>query len=339
MPPHGTRARIEINGGARGFTAEKGRPLLFSLMAERIFIPSACGGRASCGQCKVRVVEGADAHNEKEIPLIPAADRARGVHLSCQLIVTRDMHIEIPEGHLHARQHTARVASVRDVARDLREVVLDLVEPARMPFRAGQYVQFLLPGTEADAQPVYRAYSMASPPSSPDRLALVFGRVPGGAVTGYVFERLREGDAVTVNGPFGDFWLRDGDSDILFIAGGSGMAPVRSFLEDMAGRGCRRTATFFAAARTADELLYGREMEAMQGRLPGFRYVPILSRPQPGDHWKGETGGIAPALARLLPALTHHAAYLCGSPGMIDACIGALHSRGLSDECIFYDKF
>jgi Na+-transporting NADH:ubiquinone oxidoreductase subunit F len=339
MHAPGGRARVEVNGGSRGFTAEKGRPLLFSLMAERIFIPSACGGRASCGQCRVRVLEGADGYAEKELPLISPAERERGVHLACQLPVRRDMKIEIPEGHLRALQHTASVLSLHDVAPDMREVILELREPPRMPFAAGQYVQFLLPGTETAAEPVYRAYSIASPPSSPGRLSLLFGLVPGGQCSGYVFQKLRAGDTVTVNGPFGDFGLRESGRDILLIAGGSGMAPMRSLLLDMAERGERRAVTFFFAARTAGDLFFLQDIRAVEQGLPGFRFVPVLSRPRPEEQWRGERGGIAAALARLLPALTRHEAYLCGNPGMIDACIGALRARGLSDERIFFDKF
>jgi Na+-transporting NADH:ubiquinone oxidoreductase subunit F len=339
MHATGAHARIEVNDGARGFTTEKGQPLLFALMAERIFVPSACGGRASCGQCRVRLLGAAVEHNEKEQLLISPGDRKRGMHLSCQLIVRGDMRIEVPEGHLHARQHTARVISVRDLAPDMREVVLELREPARMPFAAGQYVQFLLPGTESAAQPVYRAYSVASAPSLPGLLTLVFGRVPGGLCSGYVFEKLQTGERVTVNGPFGDFVLRESGRDILLVAGGSGMAPIRSMLFDMAERGVARTATYFFAARTRGDLFYADEMRSLEKRMPGFRFVPVLSHPRPDEPWEGERGGIAAALARLLPPLTHHEAYLCGSPGMIDASIGALHARGLADERIFFDKF
>jgi Na+-transporting NADH:ubiquinone oxidoreductase subunit F len=144
---------------------------------------------------------------------------------------------------------------------------------------------------------------------------------------------------VTVNGPFGDFFLREGDHDLLLIAGGSGMAPIRSLLMDMAERGVGRTATFFFAARRKEDLFYLQEMRSLEKKLPGFRFVPVLSHPRPDEQWQGERGGIAAALARLLPALTRHEAYLCGSPGMIDASIGALHARGLTDDRIFFDKF
>ncbi len=131
-------------------------------MAERIFIPSACGGRASCGQCRVRVISGAPGHVREERGVLSAEEMARGVHLACQHGVSAESTIELPQGYLEARQYSSRVRAIRDLAPDMREVDLDLVEPARMSFIAGQYVQFILPGTERDEQPVYRAYSMAS---------------------------------------------------------------------------------------------------------------------------------------------------------------------------------
>jgi Na+-transporting NADH:ubiquinone oxidoreductase subunit F len=339
MPSDGPRARIVVNDGARVISAAPGRPLLFALMSERIFIPSACGGRASCGQCKVRVLSGAAGYADEELPLIPEKDRQNGAHLACQVKVQGETRIEIPEGNLRARQFHARVTSLRDLAHDMREVTLELLEPRTMPFKAGQYVQFMIPGTENDFQPMYRAYSVASAPSSSGLLTLVLGKVPGGVCSSYVFERLRAGERVTVNGPFGQFFIRDSDREILLVAGGSGMAPLRGILMDLEENGVSRAATYFFAARSARDLFYVEEMRALEKALPAFRFVPVLSNPRPADDWKGERGGIASALNRLLPSLSHHEAYLCGSPGMIDASISVLKAKGLPDELIFYDKF
>jgi Na+-transporting NADH:ubiquinone oxidoreductase subunit F len=339
MHPPGSRARIVINDGARVIFSEPGRPLLFALMSERIFIPSACGGRAGCGQCKVRVLSGAAGYAAEELPLIPEKDRKRGVHLACQVRIGAETRVEIPETSLRARQYKTRVTSFRDLAPDMREVTLALTGPDRMPFKAGQYVQFLIPGTEQDAQPVYRAYSIASAPSSPGLLTLVFGRIPGGVCTSYVFERLRVSDEVAVNGPFGEFYLRDSPRDIIFVAGGSGMAPLRGMLMDSVEKHVTRGITYYFAARTAEDLFYVDEMRALERDLSRFRFVPVLSNPRPKDGWQGEKGGIASALNRLLPARAGYDAYLCGSPGMIDASMSVLRARGLPEELIFYDKF
>jgi Na+-transporting NADH:ubiquinone oxidoreductase subunit F len=331
--------RIIFNDGEKVLDAEEGRPLLFTAMSHKVFIPSACGGRASCGQCRVRVLTGAPGHVPEERAVLRAEEMVRGVHLACQLVVREDVRIELPEGYLGARQYRARVAAMRDLAKDMREVDLELVEPDRMTFQAGQYVQFLRPGSENDSRPLYRAYSMASPPSRAGCLSLLFARIPGGECTSYVFDQLRMAEMVTINGPFGQFHLRESDRQILLIAGGSGIAPIRAMLADMAEKGTRRPVTFFFSAHTTADLVYREEMRALESRLPGFRFIPVLSRPLPAEHWTGEKGGLPAALIRLLPALDDHEAYLCGGPGLIDASINALKSRGLAPDMIFFDKF
>jgi Na+-transporting NADH:ubiquinone oxidoreductase subunit F len=333
------RAKIIFNGGERVIDADRGIPVLFSAMAHKIFIPSACGGRASCGQCRVRVLSGAPEHVPEERAILSAEEMAQGVHLACQLKVRGETRIEVPDGYLNARQHLTRVARIRDLARDMREVDLDLHEPARMDFQAGQYVQFLRPGTEHDPRPLYRAYSMASPPSSAARLSLLFARVPDGECTSYVFGKLQPGENVTINGPFGFFHLKESTRKVILIAGGSGIAPIKAMLADMAEKRITRTATFFYSAHTAADLVYFEEMRELERRLPGFRFVPVLSRPSPSDHWDGETGGLPAALTRLLPVLDDHEAYLCGGPGLIDASINALKAKGLGNALIVFDKF
>jgi Na+-transporting NADH:ubiquinone oxidoreductase subunit F len=338
MPP-GPGPLVTINNGERTLRAEEGRPLLFTAMAEKIFIPSACGGKASCGQCRVRVLSGAPDHVSEERAVLSGEEMARGVHLACQLRIRRDARIELPSASLSARQYVCAVAAIRDLAPGMREVELDLVEPSRMSFRAGQYLQFLRPGTEDDPQPLYRAYSMASPPSGTSRLRLLFQEVEGGACTSYVFRELRQADRVIVNGPFGSFFLRESSRPLVFVAGASGIAPIRAILMDMAETRAGRPAVFFFSAHSAVDLVYGDDMGHLERTLPGFRYVPVLSRPLPEDGWEGERGGLPAALSRLLPRLDEHEAYLCGGPGLIDASIGAMKTKGLADERIFFDKF
>jgi Na+-transporting NADH:ubiquinone oxidoreductase subunit F len=339
MHTPGSGARIVINDGARELPAEPGRPLLFSLMANRVLIPSACGGRASCGQCRVRILSGVDGHLGEERAILGEEEMARGVHLACQVRVEGEVRVVLPEGYLRARQYSTTVSSIRDLVPGMREVVLEVGSPGPMTFAAGQYVQFLLPGTEDGWQPIYRAYSIASAPTVSSRLTLVFGRVPQGVTTSYVFDRLSLGDEVKINGPFGEFFLRESENDIILVAGGSGMAPIHAMLLDMAERRIRRPVTFFFAARAQQELFYLDDMRRLEGVLPRFSFVPVLTNPKPQDGWPGEKGGIAAALHRLLANLDHHEAYLCGSPGMIDASIGALRARGMPDDRIFFDKF
>ena len=336
--------RISVNRGERAVEVEAGRPLLFGLMSGGIYIPSACGGRGSCGQCRVRIPGGTPRPNETEVSLLSQNDRSSGVRLACQVRVGADLSIEIPARHFAARQHPARVARLRDLTWEIKEVTLDLEGPQDFSFIAGQYVQVFLPGSESSSEPLYRAYSMASSPSSPRRLVFIVRRDPAGVVSPYLCDRLREGDTLAIRGPFGDFRMHESNREILFVAGGSGLAPIRSMLLSMTERqalsgSVPRAATLFFSVRSAKDLFHGEELKLMEGSLAGFRFVPAFSNPGPGEPWDGEKGGITAVLNRRFSALSDHDAYLCGSAGMIDAAVRVLTAKGLPQERIFFDKF
>ncbi|HEY9593610.1 MAG TPA: 2Fe-2S iron-sulfur cluster binding domain-containing protein [Spirochaetia bacterium] len=337
MPSPDGRPLIDINDGARSVPADSGAPILFALMREGVFLPSACGGRASCGQCRVRVLEGAGDHLPEEIALLTAEERARGIHLACQTRVTGDVRIAVPPHSLGARQHTARVAAIRDPVPGMREVELALDDGMR--FVAGQYVQLLIPGTERDPKPLYRAYSVTSSPRRTGLLSFLVGRVEGGACSTYIFERLRVGDGITLNGPFGEFRLHEGTGPALLVAGGSGIAPMRSILIDVEERGITRPITLFFVVRARRDLVWEAELRAFESRIPGFHFMPILSHPDPNDAWTGEKGGMASVLARLVPRADDAEACLCGAPGMIESSIAALRARGIAEDRVFFDKF
>jgi len=163
---------VSVNGGARSISVEAGRPLLFGLMDAGIYIPSACGGRGSCGQCRVRISGRAPQHTSAEATLLSEADRAGGVRLSCQVLTGPGLSIEIEERHLAARQFRAVVAGARPLTWEIAEITLSVIDPEDFAFEPGQYVQVFVPGTQTAAQPLYRAYSMASPPAA---------RLPGGS--------------------------------------------------------------------------------------------------------------------------------------------------------------
>ncbi len=330
---------VSVNGGERIADVEADRPLLFGLMDGGIFIPSACGGRGSCGQCRVRIPADGPPHTDAERRLIPESDRTAGVHLSCQVRIAGDLSIEIPSRHFAARQYRASVAGLRDLTGEIKELTLELSGAGALSFVAGQYIQIFLPGTESSREPWYRAYSMASGPSSRHLLSFFVKREPGGTVSPYICDRLSPGEELAVRGPFGDFRLHESAREILFIAGGSGLAPIRSMLMDMAEKGVRRPATLYFSARTRRDLFCQEELRSLERTLPGFRFVPALSNPLPHEAWDGERGGITSVLNRRLGGLDDHEAYLCGSAGMIDASIRVLQTKGLSAELVFFDKF
>ncbi|MCK9547302.1 MAG: FAD-binding oxidoreductase, partial [Sphaerochaeta sp.] len=212
-------------------------------------------------------------------------------------------------------------------------------EPEQITIKAGQYVQFVVPEYEDLDEEVYRAYSVASPPGDASHVELEVRLVPGGICTTYVHEHLKEGDEVMINGPYGEFFLRDTDTPVIFIAGGSGMAPIKSILLDMEKSQNPRPAQYFFGARSKRDLFLLDEMKALETSIPNFTFIPALSEPLEEDNWEGEIGLITDVVHRNVKDASLSEAYLCGSPGMIDACIKVLSDLGVSEDCIFYDKF
>jgi Na+-transporting NADH:ubiquinone oxidoreductase subunit F len=330
---------LRINGGDKTLRVDGGRPLLATLNAEGIFIPSACGGRGSCGLCTIKVNAGAGDYLPTELPWIKEAQRKEGIRLSCQVKVRQDMDLYIPPEFFLVKQFATEVASIVDLTHDIKEVRLKLLDPPEMAFKAGQFVQIQVPPYELSEEEVYRAYSLSSAPSEKGMIEMQIRLVPNGICTTWVHRFLKVGDRVTVNGPHGDFHLRDTDREIVFIAGGSGMAPIKSMLLDMCEvRNPRRARYFFGAVRKRD-LFHVETMRQLERDLPNFSFVPALSGAAPEDEWTGDTGLITAVLDRHIADGGNTEAYLCGSPGMIDAAVGVLRRKGVTDDRIFYDKF
>ncbi len=329
---------ITIND-EKSLTVEGGRALLTTLKDEEIFIPSACGGRGSCGLCKLKVLEGAGDPLPTETPWLTPEEIAVQVRLSCQVKVKSDMRIEVPEALFGVKQFEATVSALRDLTHDIKEVRLALKAPEGITFRAGQYIQFEVPDYELTDEPVYRAYSMASSPADPGEIELEIRYVPNGICTTYVHQHLTSGAAITVNGPYGDFYLRDSERDIIFIAGGSGMAPIKAILHEMERTGNPRRARYFFGARSMRDLFLVDEMKALEKTLPDFSFIPGLSEPAADDDWHGETGLITEVVGRHTENAAEAEAYLCGSPLMIDACVAVLKEKGMPEERIYFDKF
>lgn len=330
--------KITANG-EKEYEVRGGRTLLSTLMGEKVFIPSACGGRGSCGLCKVKVTKGAGGLLPTELPWLSEEERTDGTRLSCQIKVKNDIEISIPEELFSVQQYTARVRRIRDLTHDIKELSLDLIEPETIELTAGQFVQIQTPEYELTDEPVYRAYSVSSPPSVTNAVEIEVRRVPNGICTTYVHDYLKEGDELILNGPYGEFYLRDTQRDVVCIAGGSGMAPLKAILHDMLDRGVNRQVRYFFGAVTKRDLFLVDEMKEMEAKLPNFAFIPALSAPAPEDGWEGETGLITEVLDRHLASGDNLEAYLCGSPGMIDACVKVLRDKGMPEELIYYDKF
>ncbi len=328
---------IEVNG-SRTFTVQGGGSLLAALGSDGIFIPSACGGRGTCGYCKVKVLEGGGPIAPVEEPYLEPAERKMGVRLSCQVRVRNALRIVIPPELLAIREYACPCTRIRDLTHDIREFRLELPAAADFAYRPGQYVQLLAPAYGGNDD-VYRAYSIASDPAAGNVIELVIRLVPGGICSTWCFEQLREGQTVQINGPYGQFGLTDSSAPMIFVAGGSGMAPMRCLLHHLKNTASPRPVTFFFGANFVKELFYLDDMAAFEKALPQFRFVPVVAHPDADERWEGETGLVTQALERQFHDASGHEGYLCGSPGMIDAAVAVLRKLGIPENRIFFDKF
>jgi len=336
---------IDINSGKRELEIKGGAPLLTTLSEQQIFIPSACGGRGSCGACKVKVVTDIGPHLPAETPYLEPDEIEDNVRLSCQVKVKENLSIEIPESLFNVKQYDGLIERITDVTHDIKEVYVKLPEGEEVEFECGQYGQFEAPPYDKIRTPTQRAYSMSSPPSDKNHLEFLIRLVPGGIVTTYVHEHLSEGQKIRVVGPFGDFGVKDTGATMMCVAGGSGMAPFKSIFTTMIETGEieTREVWYFFGARTKKDLFYLDWLDELDGKYDKFHFVAALSEPQPEDDWKGETGLITEVLAKYFETKVNRdqplEGYLCGSPGMLDACMAVMRQFEMDDEKIYFDKF
>jgi Na+-transporting NADH:ubiquinone oxidoreductase subunit F len=331
--------KISINGGEKVLTVQGGDTLLGSLASQDLFIPSACGGRGSCAMCKCKVISGGPPLLATEAPHLTAEEIADHVRLSCQIKVRGDIEIEVPAALFSIREYEGRVERLVDLNHDIKLLRIALPEGEEINLIPGQYVQLKAPKYAKNKTPVYRAYSVASDPQDKTHVDLCIRLVPDGICTTYVFEHLKENQPVVFNGPYGDFRLTENEKDIVFIAGGSGMAPFLSMLAHIRNEEITRKVTYFFGARSKRDLICVEEMAELERQIPNFKFVPCLSEPAETDEWSGDTGLVTEVMKKYCEDLTQMEAYLCGSPGMIDASIAALVSRDMPEENIFFDKF
>ena len=363
----------------RALCTHTGGTLLGTLAANSLFVPSACGGKGSCGVCKVTVLDGGGAVLPTELSHLDRGEVRGGVRLSCQVKVKQDMRIEIPPEVFDIRRWQCKVRSNTNVATFIKELVLDLPAGEVVPFRAGGYIQIEAPtgsypyqGIDVEEEyradwdrfnlwrytaeldePVTRAYSMANYPEETGvimlnvRIASPPPRAPEGTppgkMTAYLFG-LKPGDDVTISGPFGEFFARETDAEMLFIGGGAGMAPMRSHIFDQFRRlSTRRKVSFWYGARSLREAFYIDDFNAIQAEHDNFEWHLALSEPLPEDDWSGHTGFIHQVVydnyLKDHPAPEDVEYYLCGPPLMLKACMEMLDGLGVEPRNILFDDF
>jgi len=331
--------KIDINSGEKAFEVTGGEPLLSTLNSQGIFIPSACGGRGTCAYCKVKIPDGAGPVAPTELPLLSEEEVSSSVRISCQVKVRNDLAIFIPEEFLAVQEFSGTVESIRDLTHDIKELRIALNEPNEINFTPGQYIQLRTPVYEKNPEPVFRAYSMSSVPSDKNHIELIIRLVPGGICTTWVFDYLKQGDEVNFTGSFGEFRISETDREMVWIAGGSGMAPFWSLLRHMKENDIRRPCTYFFGAVQKRDMFLVEQLQQLERELDWFKFIPALSAPAEGDQWSGETGLITEVVSRHISNGENMEGYLCGSPGMIDASIKVLQEKGITDDRIFFDKF
>ena len=362
----------------KAIKARPGGKLLQSLGAQGIFIPSACGGGGTCGQCRVVVKEGGGAILPTETGHINRREAREGQRLSCQVGVKQDLSIELPPEIFSIRKWQCKVISNRNVASFIKELVLELPPGESVDFRAGGYIQIEAAPHElsyrdfdidekfrADwdrfniwqyrsivKEPVQRAYSMANHPGEKGVIKLNVRiatppphhpEVPPGKMSSYIFN-LKPGDEVTISGPYGDFYARETEAEMIFIGGGAGMAPLRSIIFDQLLRvKTRRKISYWYGARSLKELFYDEDFKKLAAENDNFSWHVALSEPLPGDDWKGATGFIHQVLYNEYlekhPAPEDCEYYLCGPPMLLIAVREMLENLGVEPESIFYDDF
>jgi propane monooxygenase reductase subunit len=297
-----------------------------------------------CSSCKSFVLDGDDIELDKYSTFaLPDYEREEGFTLLCRAHPYEDVTIELLNfdedmirSGLPIQEAVAEVVSIDPVTHDMRHLVLQLVEPEEIKFFPGQYVDITVPGTEAT-----RSFSMANTSSRESgRLEFVIKVYPDGLFSHFLDSQLAVGDRLNITGPFGVFTLREGhDTDLIFVGGGAGMAPILSLLRSMAERGIERKATFYYGARGRRDLCFEEELRALEETLPAFRYVPALSEPTEGDGWVGEVGLITDVVQRYEAGLKGAHAYVCGPPPMVEAAMPLLTRLGVPDKHVYYDKF
>ncbi|MDJ0851923.1 MAG: NADH:ubiquinone reductase (Na(+)-transporting) subunit F [Myxococcota bacterium] len=375
----GGAVKIGINDDPdKSLEVEAGGTLLGSLAASQIFIPSACGGKGTCGVCRCRVTSGGGALLPTEVSHITPKEARDGMRLACQVKLKEDIDIELPPEVFDVRQWKCKVRSNHNVATFIKELILELPEGEEVPFRAGGYIQIECPPhlvrykdykVEEEYQDdwnkfdlwrfeskvdedVIRAYSMANYPEEKGVIMLNVRiaspppnqpDVPPGLMSSWIFS-LQPGDEVTISGPYGEFYARETDHEMCFIGGGAGMAPMRSHIFDQFRRiHTDRKVTFWYGARSLREAFYVEDFDEIQKENPNFEWHLALSEPLEEDHWTGHVGFIHQVLydnyLKDHPAPEDVEYYLCGPPLMIDACKKMLDDLGVEPESISFDDF
>ena len=382
LTPSGT-VTIDINNGEKKLDVNAGNSLISTLAEQKVYLPSACGGKGSCGMCKCQVISGGGTILPTEVGFFSRKQQINNWRLGCQVKVKENLGILLPPEVLGVKKWECTVVSNRNVATFIKEFVVKLPEGEKLNFRSGGYIQIDVPKCSVDyrnisvepefkpdwdkmhlfdlkmvnPEPTFRAYSMANHPAEGNIIMLnvriatpPFDRAKGGMMpvtpgicSSYIYS-LKTGDKVTVSGPYGEFFIKDTEKEIIFIGGGAGMAPMRSHIFHLFKTlHTKRKVSFWYGARSKREIFYESDFEEIAKENPNFSFHIALSDALPEDKWTGSKGFIHQVLfdeyLKNHPAPEDVEYYLCGPPMMTSSAIKMLDNLGVQPENIMYDNF
>ena len=377
--PQGDVEILVNNDKDKMITMKPGGTLLSALSAQSIFLPSACGGGGTCAMCKCQVFEGGGDILPTELSHISRTEAKDNWRLGCQVKVRSDMNIKIPDEIFSIKKWECTVKSNRSVATFIKELVLELPKGEMIDFKSGGYIQIDIPKykhsysefeieneyredwdkfkmwdliAENKNDDVFRAYSMANHPAE-GNMVMLNVRIahppprqwdaPPGIASSYIYN-LKPGDKATVSGPYGEFFIKDTEREMVYIGGGAGMAPMRSHLFHLFHTlKTGRKVSYWYGARSLREMFYDNQFKEIADKFPNFSYNVALSDPLPEDNWSGYTGFIHQVLNDNYldkhEDPTEIEYYICGPPMMLSACTNMLDSLGVEPEMIDFDDF
>ena len=378
LQPQG-EVKISINDGSDSISVKPGTSLLSALSSKNIYLPSACGGGGTCAVCKCQVVDGGGDILATEKTHISRKDAQDNWRLACQVKVRNDLDIKVKDEVLSIKKWECTVKSNDNVATFIKELIVELPEGENLNFQSGGYIQIDIPKYDVDFkdfdiekeyhedwdkyniwdfklkndQEIFRAYSMANHPAEGNIVMLnvriatppppLWNEVPPGIASSYIFD-LKPGDKVTISGPYGDFFIKDTEREMVYVGGGAGMAPLRSHIFHLFHTlKTGRKVSYWYGARSKREMFYDDHFKKIQEKFPNFEYHVALSDPMPEDNWKGFTGFIHQVVhdnyLKDHEDPTEIEYYMCGPPMMNTAVTNMLLDLGVEEDMIDFDDF
>ena len=341
LPPNFKRSkagqfRMTVSDIPQPVTVRAGETLLDAGLRQGLALPYECRN-GGCGVCRCTVLHGSVDHGAYQRSALPDALRAQGDALMCCATPLSDLEIEVVRATGVARAaintYVGRIDALERLAEDLIRLTVSLPGGERIIFTAGQYINIVL----TDGQ--RRAYSFANAPHDNEHIELHVRRIPGGRFTGHVFTEMKVGDTLHFEGPLGGFALRESERPILFVAGATGFAPVKSIVEDAFHRGLRRPMWLYWGVRRRQDLYMADLAERWQREHDNFHFVPVLSHAEPADAWTGRCGLVHEAMLADFPDMSGFEVYVCGSVKMVEAAVPAFIEHGLGEDLCFFDAF